>query len=71
MSNLTNAIKNCSRCSQQNEEFVSSENVVYMLLDKGADLEEEDEDGRSPLSLAIGYNFFDMIKVFLEKGAKP
>ena len=45
--------------------------MVQLLLDKGADPNETDEDGNSPLHMAFKEGKSDTVRVLLERGADP
>lgn len=42
---------------------------MTLLLEKGADLEAKDEEGRSPLSKTVWFGREVVVKLLLEKGA--
>jgi ankyrin repeat protein len=44
--------------------------VVKLLLEKGAELESKDNNGRTPLSYAAGKGREAVVKLLLEKGAE-
>jgi ankyrin repeat protein len=44
--------------------------AAKLLLEKGAELETKDSDGRTPLSLAAWSRYDAIVKLLLEKGAK-
>jgi ankyrin repeat protein len=44
-------------------------NIVKMLLDAGADINKEDNDGRTPLITAISLDNIDMVKFLIANGA--
>ena len=44
--------------------------MVKLLLEKGAELETKDNDGRTPLSWAAEKGHEAVVKLLLEKGAK-
>jgi ankyrin repeat protein len=46
------------------------EQVVMLLLESGAELDDEDSEGTTPLSLAIANGHEAVVKLLLEKGAK-
>jgi ankyrin repeat protein len=50
--------------------FLGHELLVKLLLEKGAKLETQGEDGRTPLSWAVGQGHEAVVKLLLEKGAK-
>ncbi len=43
--------------------------VVKLLLEKGADFESKDKNGKTPLSWAAQYGHAAIIKLLIEKGA--
>lgn len=43
--------------------------AVRRLIDQGANLEERDMDGNTPLNRAARYGYMDIIRCLLEKGA--
>jgi ankyrin repeat protein len=43
---------------------------VKLLLEKGAELETKDKDGRTPLSWAVRNGYGAVVKLLLEKGTK-
>ena len=45
--------------------------VVQVLIDAGADIEEEDSDGRTPLLRACMVGSLDAVRVLVKAGAKP
>src|SRR5205823_2412928 len=44
--------------------------VVKLLVEKGADLETKDNDGRTPLSWTAGHRNEAVAKLLIEKGAE-
>lgn len=44
--------------------------IVAMLIEKGADLNATDDDGKSPLSNAVNSGFWEISKLLLAAGAK-
>jgi ankyrin repeat protein len=43
--------------------------VVKLLLEKGADIEHKDNDGRTPLCVAAYNGHLEVVRLLLEKGA--
>ena len=43
---------------------------MKLLVEKGAELDSEDKDGRTPLSRATAYGYSAVAKLLIEKGAK-
>lgn len=46
-------------------------NVVNILLDKGANVNETDDQGRTPLWLVSFFGHVDLVTLFLDKGSDP
>ncbi|MDN3549296.1 ankyrin repeat domain-containing protein [Mucilaginibacter aquaedulcis] len=44
---------------------------VELLINQGADLNELDEFGNSPLHWAVMGGYYDIVKILLEAGANP
>jgi len=44
---------------------------VQLLINQGADLNELDELGNSPLHWAVRGGYYDIVKILLEAGANP
>lgn len=47
-----------------------NEGVVKLLLEKGADIDSRDKNGKTPLSAAAQFWHDGVVKLLLEKGAK-
>ena len=43
---------------------------MKLLLEKGADVESKDDDGRTPLLLAAGEGYEAVMKLLLKNGAE-
>ncbi len=46
-------------------------NQVRLLVEAGANLNHQDDSGRTPMMMAANINNYDMVYLFLEKGADP
>jgi ankyrin repeat protein len=45
--------------------------VVKLLLERGADPNVKDDDGKTPLHYAVGFCYVDVARVLLDHGADP
>jgi ankyrin repeat protein len=45
------------------------EDIACALIDRGADIEAKDEDGRTPLHYAVGKNSLDVTRLLIDRGA--
>ena len=43
--------------------------VVHLLIQKGADMEKADYNGRTPLCIASQNGYLDVVRLLIEKGA--
>jgi len=60
---------NWANCNNLHDIYYASSVVINLLLEKGADIENKNENGDNTLHLACCYDNLDVVKFLLEKGA--